>query len=86
LQDRYVTISVVDTGIGIEPDDQARIFERFFRAEDSNVQKVAGTGLGLAIVRSLVEMHGGVINVDSERDKGSTFTFSLPIAADTAGE
>ncbi len=75
----YVAISVKDTGIGIAKENLSKIFDRFFRAEDTDIQQIPGTGLGLAIVRSLVEMHGGIIHVDSEIGKGSTFTFTLPI-------
>lgn len=75
---RWVFVSVMDTGIGISEENQKKIFDRFFRADDAQVQAVAGTGLGLAIVRSLVEMHGGKLGVQSRSGKGSTFTFSLP--------
>jgi two-component system sensor histidine kinase ResE len=75
----YVAISVSDTGIGISKENQEKIFDRFFRVEDSEIQEVPGTGLGLAIVRSLVEMHGGQIDVDSVLGEGSTFTFTLPL-------
>jgi PAS domain S-box-containing protein len=75
-----VHISVHDTGIGIAPEDQDKIFVRFFRADDPLVQEMPGTGLGLAIVRSLVEMQGGRIWVESQLGAGSTFTFTLPTA------
>ena len=75
----YVYISIIDSGIGIAQENQKKIFDRFYRAEDSNVQRVSGTGLGLAIVRSLVEMHGGRLKVESELGKGSIFTFNLPV-------
>ncbi|MCA9942514.1 MAG: GAF domain-containing protein [Anaerolineales bacterium] len=75
----YVHISVKDTGIGIAKENQGKIFDRFYRAEDSEVQRIPGTGLGLAIVRSLIEMHGGRLKVESELGKGSTFTFNLPV-------
>ena len=75
----YVFVSVHDSGIGISEENQQKIFERFFRAEDEQVQAVPGTGLGLAIVRSLIEMHGGLLKVDSKLGKGSTFTFNLPV-------
>ncbi|NLF03338.1 MAG: GAF domain-containing protein [Anaerolineales bacterium] len=75
-----VRISVHDTGIGIPPELRSKVFERFFRADHPLVQKTPGTGLGLAIVKSLVEMHGGRIWADSEVGRGSTFTFTLPIA------
>ena len=75
----YVYISVKDSGIGIAKENQDKIFDRFYRAEDSEVQRIPGTGLGLAIVRSLIEMHGGRLRVESELGKGSTFTFNLPV-------
>jgi signal transduction histidine kinase len=75
----YVAISISDTGIGISKENQEKIFDRFFRVEDSEIQEVPGTGLGLAIVRSLVEMHGGQIDVESTLGKGSTFTFTVPV-------
>ena len=75
----YVYISVKDSGIGIAKENQDKIFERFYRAEDSEVQRISGTGLGLAIVHSLIEMHGGRLKVESQIGKGSTFTFNLPV-------
>lgn len=75
----FVYISVRDSGIGIRKEDQHKIFDRFFRAESAEVRGVPGTGLGLAIVRSLVEMHGGQLALESEPGEGSIFTFSLPL-------
>lgn len=75
----YVHISIQDTGIGIARENLDKIFDRFYRADDAKVQRVPGTGLGLAIVRSLIEMHGGRLRVESELGKGSTFTFNLPV-------
>jgi CheY-like chemotaxis protein/anti-sigma regulatory factor (Ser/Thr protein kinase) len=75
-----VHVAVRDTGIGIAPEDQDKVFERFFRADDPIVQGSSGTGLGLPIVKSLVEMHGGRIWLESEVGEGSTFTFTLPVA------
>jgi signal transduction histidine kinase len=75
-----VRVSVHDTGIGISKEDREKIFDRFFRADDSVVQDAPGTGLGLAIVRSLTEMQGGQVWVESELGEGSTFTFALPTA------
>ena len=75
----YVHISIQDTGIGIARENLDKIFDRFYRADDAEVQRVPGTGLGLAIVRSLIEMHGGRLRVESELGKGSTFTFNLPV-------
>lgn len=73
-------VSVADTGIGISQENQQKIFDRFFRADDPLVQETSGTGLGLPITASLVQMHGGQIWVESELGKGSTFTFTLPLA------
>ncbi len=75
-----VHVSVSDTGIGISEEDREKIFERFFRSEDTVVQEAPGTGLGLSIVQSLVERQGGQVWVESELGQGSTFTFSIPIA------
>jgi PAS domain S-box-containing protein len=74
-----VQVSVRDTGVGIDPEDISRIFDRFYRADDPVVQEASGTGLGLPIVKMFVEMHGGRVWVDSEKGKGSTFTFILPV-------
>ncbi len=74
-----VQISVRDTGIGIKAEDIGRIFDRFYRADDPIVQEASGTGLGLPIVKMFVEMHGGRVWVDSEKGKGSSFTFILPV-------
>lgn len=69
---------VTDTGIGIEPDKQEVIFHHFRQADDSIARNYGGTGLGLAICKSLVQLMGGTITVDSEKGKGSTFSFTLP--------
>jgi two-component system, NtrC family, sensor kinase len=73
-----VEISVSDTGIGIAPDDQPKIFEEFRQVGSDDAHKVEGTGLGLTLAKKFVELHGGKIWVDSEVGKGSTFSFSLP--------
>jgi GAF domain-containing protein len=77
-QDGSVEISVSDTGIGIAPEDQAKIFEEFRQVGGENAKKIEGTGLGLTLAKKFVELHGGKIWVESEVGKGSTFTFSLP--------
>ncbi|HEX7949454.1 MAG TPA: ATP-binding protein [Candidatus Limnocylindrales bacterium] len=76
---------VTDHGIGIEPADQARIFERFFKADRTRTRG-GGTGLGLAIVRHIVEGHGGTIGVASEPGAGSTFTVTLPAEVHGPGD
>jgi len=77
-QEAWVRVDVADTGIGLSREDQARLFSRFFRAS-SAARDVPGTGLGLAITRSLVELHGGDIWVESAPGQGSTFSFTLPV-------
>ena len=73
------TVSVTDSGPGIAPADQAKIFEEFQQADSSTTKEKGGTGLGLAIAKQIVEMHGGRLWVESEPGRGSTFQFSLPI-------
>ena len=73
-------VSVADTGIGIDPEDQRKIFDEFYQARSGLRDKTPGTGLGLPLSKRLVEMHGGRIWVESEGiDKGSLFAFFLPI-------
>jgi signal transduction histidine kinase len=76
--DGVVQISVADTGVGIAPEDQGRIFEEFRQARGDVTRKAEGTGLGLTLTRKFIELHGGKIWVKSELGKGSTFTFTLP--------
>jgi signal transduction histidine kinase len=74
----YVHVDVRDNGIGLSPEEQAQVFNRFFRAREPATRQVEGTGLGLAITRLLVEMQGGQITVTSAPGEGSTFSFTLP--------
>jgi len=76
----WVEISVSDTGEGIPAEDLPNIFERFYRVDRSRARATGGSGLGLTIARRLVEAHGGEIAVQSELGKGSSFSFTLPIA------
>jgi signal transduction histidine kinase len=78
-----VEISVTDTGIGIAPEDQAKVFEEFRQVGSDHAHKVEGTGLGLTLAKKFVELHGGKIWVTSDPGRGSSFTFSLPVIAAT---
>jgi len=82
--DEKVVTRVVDTGIGIPPEKQARIFESFEQADGSAERSHGGTGLGLAISRQLIELHGGHLEVSSAPGKGSTFSFTLPRSREPA--
>jgi two-component system phosphate regulon sensor histidine kinase PhoR len=73
-------VSVIDQGVGIPSADQARVFERFYKVDRARQRGLGGTGLGLAIARHIAEAHGGTIWLESTEGKGSTFSFSLPLA------
>lgn len=74
-----VVVEVKDTGIGIAPEDQVHLFEKFYRVRSEETSDIEGTGLGLAIVKSIVEGHGGRVWVQSQPGQGSTFGFALPL-------
>ncbi|SDS56417.1 sensor histidine kinase [Corynebacterium timonense] len=81
VRDNVVLIRVTDRGIGIAPEDQKRVFERFYRVDKARSRSTGGTGLGLAIVKHVVINHGGNIKVWSRPRTGSTFTIELPVYA-----
>jgi len=82
--DSAIEVRVTDTGSGIASEDQPKVFEQFVQVGDTLTGKPSGTGLGLPICRQIVEHHGGRIWVESELGRGSTFAFTIPIAATTA--
>jgi signal transduction histidine kinase len=77
----FARVAVTDTGYGIAPEDQAQLFQRFYRVNDATTREIGGTGLGLAIVKLFVELHGGEVGVESELERGSTFSFTVPLSA-----
>lgn len=77
-EDDSITVKVIDTGIGMSPEDINHLFERFFRSSTA-MQTAEGTGLGLSICKQIIEAHGGSIQAVSEHGKGSTFSFTLPV-------
>ncbi len=76
---------MTDTGIGIPEDEQAHIFDAFFRGQDDRVRARPGNGLGLAVAKGLVEVQGGILTCESEVGKGSTFRVVLPQAGPSEG-
>ena len=79
--DKSVTISVSDNGIGLSAVDQARVFDRFYQVDQRVARDSSGCGLGLSIVQSIVRSHGGSVSVESKLNEGSTFTIKLPCIA-----
>jgi signal transduction histidine kinase len=77
----WIEVAVSDSGIGMTPEQQAKLFEEFSQAEATTAQRFGGTGLGLAITRKLARMMGGDVTVASEPGKGSVFTVRLPAEA-----
>ena len=82
FEDDRVKVGIRDEGIGIAPEDQARLFTKFYRVDSSLTREIGGTGLGLSICKSIIELLGGEVGVDSEQGKGSTFWFTLPLASE----
>jgi signal transduction histidine kinase len=79
-----VRVEVRDTGSGIAPEHLPNVFERFYRADPSRARSTGGAGIGLALVKQFVSAHGGEVAVESEVGQGSRFSFTLPIARETA--
>jgi signal transduction histidine kinase len=74
-----ITVSVQDFGIGIAPELQEKVFERFFRVYDEKIKSFPGLGLGLYIAAEIIKRHGGNFSVKSQKNKGSVFVFTVPI-------
>jgi len=75
-----IITSVQDYGIGIAKEDQVKIFERFYRADNKQIHDIKGSGIGLTLVKEIIEAHGGKTQVDSSLGEGSTFYFYLPLS------
>ena len=80
---KYFYLKVEDSGLGIPQEDQAHIFERFYRVDKARSRGTGGTGLGLAIVEKIVALHNGYIQVSSQLGQGSTFTVRLPLKGES---
>ena len=80
---QHVVLQVKDTGIGIAPDQQERIFDRFYQVGSFSKRQYGGVGLGLALVKEIAEAHGGTVTVESRENEGSTFTVTLPVLGDS---
>jgi signal transduction histidine kinase len=84
-REKFIHVSVADTGIGIPEKQQASIFNKFFRADNAVKQQTDGSGLGLFIAKSIIEKHGGTMDFESAEGKGTTFTFTIPMSTDATG-
>jgi two-component system OmpR family sensor kinase len=80
MENGDIQLAVVDTGIGIHPDAQEKVFQPFFQVDPTATRSKSGTGLGLAITKHLVDLHGGSIEIDSALGIGTTVTVTLPAA------
>jgi len=81
--DKHLQVDVSDNGIGIKPEDQYKIFEKFLQIKDPARGRPIGTGMGLTICKRIVDFHHGSIWVKSQPGDGSTFSFTLPISSET---
>ena len=79
VSDDELVTQVTDTGVGMTPEEQEKLFQPFMQLDASKSREYSGSGLGLALTKRLVEIHGGEISVESEKGKGSTFQFTLPL-------
>ncbi len=79
IDEDALKIEVEDTGVGISEEDLPRVFDKFFRGDDSRVQAETGTGLGLSFAHEVVRLHDGTLTAESQLNEGSTFTIHLPV-------
>ncbi len=79
LKGNFLVTNITDTGVGLKPEEKERLFQEFFRAKNKHTRGISGTGLGLTIVKRIVESYHGKIEVESEFEKGTTFTLYIPI-------
>lgn len=84
--DRFATITIADTGVGIPADETMRIFTKFFRSKKALVMETSGSGLGLYIAKNIVERHGGKISVESQENRGTIVSFTVPLHAEDIPE
>ena len=77
--EKEIQVSVSDKGIGIKPKDQEKLFQRFYRVDNDEIKNITGFGIGLYLASEIIQRHKGKIWAISEENKGSTFSFSLPI-------
>ena len=77
-EDGRILLTIKDTGIGIQPEHQGRVFERFFRVDYGRDKKIGGSGLGLSIVKHIVNIYDGEISLQSKKDEGTAIVVSLP--------
>ncbi len=82
VEDSHAVLTVSDSGIGISEEDQAKVFDRFFRSADASERVIQGAGLGLTVTRAIIEGHHGSISCESQLGEGATFTIVLPLSAD----
>jgi signal transduction histidine kinase len=85
ITDDAVVIEVIDSGVGIAPDDMRRVFEPFFRADRSRTRATGGVGLGLALAKRIVDAHGGRLSLESVQGRGTTARVELPPEGSAVG-
>ena len=82
LKGNYLLIEVIDSGAGMDPSEIEKVFNPYYQAKNQDTLHVAGTGIGLSLVKGMVDLHKGMVEVKSQRDKGTTFSIKLPFGSD----